>query len=1067
MKRLKYFALAALVAFAACDEGDEVVVPEPDVGTISGTVTVDGNGLAGVTVTLSSGSTTTTAANGDYAFSDVEAGAYTVTISNTPSDAAFATTSQAAVINQAGQVVDVDFAGFFITTSAISASVSVPGVGPRLGATVQISGQSSASAVTGSNGTVTFSGLRAGDYTVTATLSSADAQLYDLDTPSVNVTLDVDELQAVAFTATPKTISSITGRMYIDEATKNDQFDAGNEENLTIADVDVVIEGVSVGVFDTIQTDANGEYELSGLPAASYRISLDTTPFDGAVALGTQNDVVITLAVADDETVDFGFDIVEQTIVAGAFLGADEDNGPSGVAPRVEEIPGVDIDLYVTAQAANNAPGAGFLNDGDTDADGTAAITFDRADDTDPFGGPSDNVVFAIVGGLPTAFAGLVQNGEAVIEVPFPATDSIVTSDDVFDYLNGAVTVGLKVQEIDGDTYAGINVFGKVDTTTTPAPIDVNTDADGFVYTTLAIDEYFFQTGRNWGLFTDPAIPNVPSGPGGTTFTETFDEAAGTTDGSWLSFEYDGTSLPTDTVFIGTANLAWDEVIVRGRAYREFNEVEGYQAGMDLVGASTSTAAPTLQRDDSGTWVDVGTATPIIPGGGFNFFAVPVGPTYRLFGDVNPGFDPEWAVLDDNFIDVMADGSDQLTDVCPLQEMGTTTFANCGTFAVKAQNNTLSGTVLYRDGSDVPDGTELMISVNADSTVQGRASSIGDTVVTTLGGAFTTNATVREGYYKVTPVNDVPAVFFAETTNGDAEDSDVRGASQVVVIPDEAGFQAVTPASFHAHRTDATIRGYVVNDRDEDGNVVDTNEGLAGAVVTLYANDGAVDDDIAADSVVATATVDADGLFLFEDLVTRRYNIEAVAPGSEIVLSDGVVAETQYSVVPDNSDIDINAAPTAALPYWDFETSMIMNTGEAGEQDSYFTFLFTDGTYSGTVINDEDDSAVGSMSIQITRCNAYGAPLPLIPTAGDCTDNAGTSAAGTFQNTLTANDGTYSFDNLREGVYQVTIQTASAGDSDGAFLPGSTTGNGTASETFVFFIDGTEDLEQIEFRVDN
>ncbi|HKK94349.1 MAG TPA: hypothetical protein VJ925_13020, partial [Longimicrobiales bacterium] len=754
-------------------------------------------------------------------------------------------------------------------------------------------------------------------------MSSGDSQLYNLDTASIDVTAPLDELTEVIFTATPKTISTITGRMYIDEATKNNQFDAGNEENLTIADVQVVIEGVSVGVFDTLQTDANGEYELSGLPAANYRITLDTSPFNGAVTLGTQNDIVITLGVADTEVVDFGFDIIEQTIVLGAFLGADEDNGPSGVASRVEEIPGVDIDLYATAQAANNAPGAGFLDDANTASTGLASITFDRADDTDPFGGPSDNVVFAIVGGLPGPFAGLTQNGEAVIEVPFPATDSIVTSDDVFDYLNNQVTLAFKTQELDGDTYAGINVVGKTDTTVTPAPISLNTGADGFVYYTTAMTgDFFFQTARNWGLFTDPAIPNVPSGPGGPTFTETFDQDAGMTDGSWLAYEFDGTSLPTDTIFIGTANLAWDEVIVRGRAYREFNEVEGYQAGADLVGASTSTAAPTLQRDDSGMWVDVATATPNNPGGGFNFFAVPVGPTYRLSGDVNPVFDPEWAVLDATLVDVPLDGSDQLNDICPLQEAGTTTFANCGTFAVKAQNNQLGGTILYRDGSPVPAGTEVMISVIADSTVQGRASSIGDTIVTTVGGGlFTTNATVREGYYKATPMNDVPATFFAATTNGAPKDEEVRGAGQGIVIPTSAGFNAAAPATFHAHRTDATIRGYVVNDRDEDGNTIDVNEALIGASVTLYADDGLGGVTTSADSVIGTAVIDANGLFSFEDLVTRRYIIEATAPGGEIILSDGVTSETQYSVTPDNLDIDINPAPTAALPFWDFETS--------------------------------------------------------------------------------------------------------------------------------------------------
>ncbi len=48
MKRFKYMTLAALVAFAACDEATEVVVPPPVTGTISGVVTIEGVGASGM-----------------------------------------------------------------------------------------------------------------------------------------------------------------------------------------------------------------------------------------------------------------------------------------------------------------------------------------------------------------------------------------------------------------------------------------------------------------------------------------------------------------------------------------------------------------------------------------------------------------------------------------------------------------------------------------------------------------------------------------------------------------------------------------------------------------------------------------------------------------------------------------------------------------------------------------------------------------------------------------------------------------------------------------------------------
>lgn len=93
-----------------CDEGGGLTAPSA-AGTISGTVTIDGTGAAGVTVAMSTGSTATTNAAGGYQFTNVAAGAYVVTISGFPADVSFPSTTQAAVLTTAGQVVLVNFAG--------------------------------------------------------------------------------------------------------------------------------------------------------------------------------------------------------------------------------------------------------------------------------------------------------------------------------------------------------------------------------------------------------------------------------------------------------------------------------------------------------------------------------------------------------------------------------------------------------------------------------------------------------------------------------------------------------------------------------------------------------------------------------------------------------------------------------------------------------------------------------------------------------------------------------------------------------------------------------------------
>ena len=123
MNRLKLLAAAMLLAAPiAC--GDEVL-PPPPTGSIDGLVSIEGQGIDAVSVTLSNGASATTANGGMFRFDGVEAGAYTVTISNYPADASFDQTSAAATISTDGETVTVDFPGTFIRTSSIMGTVTV------------------------------------------------------------------------------------------------------------------------------------------------------------------------------------------------------------------------------------------------------------------------------------------------------------------------------------------------------------------------------------------------------------------------------------------------------------------------------------------------------------------------------------------------------------------------------------------------------------------------------------------------------------------------------------------------------------------------------------------------------------------------------------------------------------------------------------------------------------------------------------------------------------------------------------------------------------------------------
>ena len=186
-------ATLALAAFStACNES---LLP-PIFGSITGTVTADGTGLDGVTVSLGNGVSTATVGGGAYSFANVDEGSYTVTISGFPSDAEFAEASGAANITADGQSVVVDFAGTYIRTATIVGSVTVDEAGIA-GVSVALSGVEAMSAQTDANGNYDFSGLRAGDYTVE--ISGFDADKYVFDPASQSVAIAAGESTNVSF----------------------------------------------------------------------------------------------------------------------------------------------------------------------------------------------------------------------------------------------------------------------------------------------------------------------------------------------------------------------------------------------------------------------------------------------------------------------------------------------------------------------------------------------------------------------------------------------------------------------------------------------------------------------------------------------------------------------------------------------------------------------------------------------------------------------------------------------------------------------------------------------------
>lgn len=179
------------VLLTGCGEGTIPAV----IGSVSGTVTLEGSPLSGVSVALSGEGTATTGANGTYRFDDVIEGSYTVTISGFPSDAQFET-SMSVYVSESTPNPTADFPGTYIRTAVVTGAVMVEGV-PLSGISMALTGVESQSTQTDGTGSFTFSNLRAGDYTVE--MSGWDPDRYVFAEPTQSFTLSTGQTRPTNF----------------------------------------------------------------------------------------------------------------------------------------------------------------------------------------------------------------------------------------------------------------------------------------------------------------------------------------------------------------------------------------------------------------------------------------------------------------------------------------------------------------------------------------------------------------------------------------------------------------------------------------------------------------------------------------------------------------------------------------------------------------------------------------------------------------------------------------------------------------------------------------------------
>ncbi len=211
---------------------------------LSGKVTEDGTTpLEGVLLTLAPDVTATTDANGDYLFSDLLPGSYTVT----PAKAGYAFTPASQSVTVTHQSLqDVDFSGELTRYYDLSGKVTEDGTTPLEGVLLTLAPD--VTTTTDANGDYLFSGLLPGSYTVTPAKAG-----YAFTPASQSVAVTHQSLQDVDF----------SGAIL--------RYDLSGK----VTDGSAPLAGVSLTLAPdvTTTTDANGDYLFPDLLPGSYIVT--------------------------------------------------------------------------------------------------------------------------------------------------------------------------------------------------------------------------------------------------------------------------------------------------------------------------------------------------------------------------------------------------------------------------------------------------------------------------------------------------------------------------------------------------------------------------------------------------------------------------------------------------------------------------------------------------------------------------------------------------------------------------------------------------------------------------
>lgn len=1062
---------ADAVGFSSTSKRTTVGVGETEVVSFDGTylrtagivgrVSVEGDGLAGVTVSLSGSEsrTATTDQAGQYAFNDLRAGTYQVGISGFDADDyEFATTSQSVTV-ALGRTENVPFDGTLLRTAGISGRVSVEGMA-LADVTVMLSGASSDSTMTNSDGQYSFTGLSAGDYMVA--ISGYDMDAYNFDAASMSVTLADDESNITNFMGAHSRAANIWGYAYLD-ADGNDTYDGEAVENrLMQAGMPVILQGPGVSDVATTVTNAEGMYKFDSLAVGDYRV-LNGTPDSTLARLGIafgglQTGVPLTVAGGSQNALHLPFDIKRQTITVRAMMG----DGDKKVGAPVDS---VEIMLYATYADAD--AGRKELGSSMTNSMGIATFTFMRDADVGP-AGTTDYLVFAKAGDLPSDDFGVSSN--AIQEVSYPAKSPVAAAAQTITLLNRRATFSYKVMTIGTDLEDARALEGWA------TEVRQDPGHDGFQETTasnkngvVVHTDGVSVSDLPMTYYVSLATDQVDVRDGGESYMDTpmpSDDATmmtvAATKESYLVYEHDGLALPGDTVDLGQLDVKFTTQSLVVGFHHEVDQVRGYASSVgfqqdqrpsaaargnvsvtlmtldEQTGNPTQWKYPEGYEGDSDTNKSPGAAD----GGLVTFKNLPTDMHFTVRAEVADtagrsrqlvsDSELETYIVDGRLADVLNKGNRGAHSVgafgpqggtrpevrlCPLATGATR--PDCSTFAYALADGMVSGTTQSQGGSNTAGVVVKLTPVLSLGEVEEKV----DTVKATETGYEFENIVAGVYTVSVAATDDwVPRSMDPERVQLMSNDGGDRDA--------DTGLTAEENFVLTYQKT--SILGVVGMDEGGD-DAITPSETTAGIEVRLRGATRAG----RAGTTLQTTKTDRTGKYSFEDLPEGTYFVEGVATDEYEVWSrttgtDPKPVLTSLAITTTFENKEISGR--AVAPRFNPATGVIEDDNQAANL-TYFplrgtiavTVLAPDDTNLDADGNGDADSDLDpyeGVPFYLERClrsdaSEWGNPVECSAGTASVTGESNkVDPEFTAIRQVTGKDGVATFENLRLGIYR-------------------------------------------------